>query len=92
MARRGPGSKFARKRLARAEMLMQLAMTADRWVSELAGTAPDVRPFEEWPNDEGFRVLARKYDLTKGDLVAIVRAVSVQAEQRAERAGYSETV
>lgn len=71
---------------------MHLAFSADRWATALLGEEPGIRPFEEWPEDEPFRVMARKYDLTKEDLATIVQNLAIQAEERAERAGYGETV
>lgn len=87
----GPAPKRARARLARAEVLMHLHMTAERWSSELAGREPGALPFEEWPADEPFRVMARTYGLTAGDLSRICAGLAEQLHGQAERAGYAET-
>lgn len=83
--------KRERVRLARSELLVQLATTAERWRKELlheegCGT---ISP-EEWGGDDPFVQLARAYDLSYADLARICDKLGDDFERRALRSGYEE--
>lgn len=82
------GPKRERRRLAKAELLVQLAVTAEHWSRSLAGTESGVRPVAEWPSDDPFVTLCRTYALTPAELSAICHQLGDEIEARAERAGY----
>lgn len=82
--------KRQRTRLAKAELLMDLAVTADRWAGEVAGTIDGVRPFSEWPDSDPRRQLCHRYGLTPADIVRICRALGAELENASMRRGYEE--
>lgn len=89
MDRKPSRRKAERQRLARAELWMQLAMSAERWKNEL--TVPGrSAPFEDWPEDDALKRLCRVYDLTPGDLARVAEGIAEQLEARALRNGYDE--
>lgn len=83
--------KRQRRRLARADLIVELSMTADRWACEVDSTEPKMRPFDEWPDDDPLRTLCRVYGLAPADLAGILRDLSADLEARAERCGYIES-
>lgn len=83
-------SKRARMRLAKAELIAQLAMTTECWRSNLLHEKPDVLPPEDWAPDDPFVVLARTYDLPFADLAKLCNLLGDDLEARAIRAGYDE--
>jgi len=85
-------TKRARARLAKAELLAHLSMTADRWACEVDDTEPGTRPFAEWPETDPRVALCRTYRLTPTDLARLCREISAELEARAVRAGYDETL
>lgn len=85
--------KKERVRLVRAEMLMHLAMTADRWADEVTDDDQGAtRPFAEWPADDPLRKLCEAYNVTAADLGAVLRDLAEQLQRRADRSGYAETL
>lgn len=81
--------KSERLRLARAELLVQLAMSAGRWANELRG-GPGARPFEEWPHDDALKSLCRTYRIDRTDLAKAADDLADRLERQAIRAGYDE--
>lgn len=81
--------KRERTRLAKAELWMLLASTAERWANDLAGNGP-VRPFEEWGDDDPMVAVARRYQLTPADLARLMGSIADQVETRALKAGFEE--
>lgn len=79
--------KAEREQAARAELLLQLSVAADRWASELRNECGGL-PFEQWPEDDPLRVVARSYSLTREDLARLAATLAEQLERRAIRAGY----
>lgn len=82
--------KAERRRLAKAEVIMHLASTAQRWADDIEGGDARVAPFDQWPADDPHRALCRTYDLAPKDLVAILTKLADGLEDRAERAGYAD--
>lgn len=82
--------KRLRTRLAKAELLMDLAVTADRWAGEVAGTVEGTKPFSEWPDSDPRRQLCHRYALTPADIVRILRALGAELENASMRRGYDE--
>lgn len=78
-----------RKRLAKAELILNLAVTAQRWADDLTGVNPTA-PFAEWGHDDPFVRLCRVYGLTPADLARLAEGLAAQLEARAERSGYTE--
>jgi hypothetical protein len=81
--------KAERKRLAKSELLLNAAVTVQRWANDLTGKNPTA-PFSEWGEDDPFVSLCRRYDLTPADLAKIAEGLAEQLEARAIRAGYEE--
>jgi hypothetical protein len=88
-ARRRTVPKAERKRLAKAELLLNAAVTVQRWADDLTGKNPTA-PMSEWGDDDPFVSLCRRYALTPADLAKIAEGLAEQLEGRAERAGYAE--
>lgn len=82
--------KRERRRLAKAELLMHLALAADAWAAMVDGSDPKCRPIEEWPADDPLVTLARTYALTPKDLAGLCRQLAQEMENRSERAGYAD--
>jgi hypothetical protein len=82
--------KRDRQRLARAELLLQLAVFADQQAKACRSERADLIPFEAWPDDDPLRVIARTYQLTGPDLAKLLDELAGQIEARAERAGYAD--
>lgn len=84
--------KRERMRLAKAELLLWLAVKAADWAGQVDDRpgAP-TRPFAEWSPDDPFRKMAETYALTGADLGRILDRIGDELERRAERAGYAET-
>jgi hypothetical protein len=91
LLRTGKRRKSQRRRLASAEVWMQLAMTTERWKAEVTDNSPRTTPFAEWPDDDPLKLLCTTYDLTPADLAKLLDTIGAQLEARATRAGYDET-
>lgn len=96
---RGQVRKRERSRLAKAELLMVLAVKAEQWASDIdparIGQTPADRgllPFEEWDKYEPdvFRSLAKRYGLDQHDLGRLLTSIGDELENRAIRAGFDE--
>lgn len=85
-------NKRERTRLARAEILMQLAMTAQRWADEVADRSGTTRPVAEWPADDPMVRLMRTYDLSQYDLDRLLTAIAQQIENRSLASGFDEVI
>lgn len=87
-----PGTVYAamgeRKRLAKAELLMELAVHAQTHVVMLQGTG--VTRFENWPADDPMVRIARIYALTPKELAKLMEGLANDLEARALRCGYDE--
>lgn len=79
----------ARRRLARSELLVFLAMLAQRHADDLAGKG-GARPVAEWPSDDLEMVLCRRYGLTPADLSRVWFDLAEQFEAKALREGYED--
>lgn len=82
-------TKRQRARLAKAELLMALAGTAERWHRELSGDGGGLPP-GEWPDDDPFIALCRTYRLAPPDLSRLCHEIGGELEARALHAGYDE--
>lgn len=82
--------KRERSRLAKAELLMHLAMTVEDWSKSLADANPGTRPVVEWPDNDPLVALCRTYRLTPADLSRLCHRLGDELENRAERAGYAD--
>lgn len=89
MARELDMPKRARVRLAKAELLVMLAVKAEEWKQMLAGTAGCLPP-DQWPDDDPFIELCRTYQLTPADLSRLCNQLGEDLEHRAIRVGYDE--
>jgi len=82
-------TKRQRQRLAKAELLMALASTAERWKRELSGDGGGLPP-AEWPAADPFVTLCRLYRLAPADLARLCHQIGGELESRSLRAGYDE--
>lgn len=82
-------AKSARKRLAKAELMMHLAVTANRWKSELQGSG---RPVSEWSADDPLVTLCRTYQLAPAELAEVCDKIGDELEGRALRGGYDDRI
>jgi hypothetical protein len=87
--------KRERRRLARAELLLHLAVTVERWGKTLveAGTGEGAArnpSVEEWGRDDPLGALCRTYGLSPADLAQECHRLGDEMEKRALRAGYAE--
>jgi hypothetical protein len=76
--------------LAKSELLLCLAVSAQRWADEVGDDSSHTRPFAEWDDSDRFRALARTYDLTGPDLADVLARIAEELEARAIRCGYDE--
>lgn len=86
-------SKATRKRLAKSEVWLWLAATAQRWSDEVADKSPHTKPFAQWENGgqpDPFHQLCRTYGLTQLELSRLVESVAELAESQAMRTGYED--
>lgn len=83
-------SKTQRKRLAKSELLMHLAITAARWQKEILSQESGVLPFAEWPVDDPLVTLTRTYQLDPADLARLCDQLGDDLERRAIRVGYDD--
>lgn len=87
--------KRRRTKLAKSELWLALAATAQRWSDEV-GDKPGTGtlPFAQWgtaPGDmDPFHELCQRYDLSAADLSRILEHIAEQLENRALRNGYDE--
>lgn len=81
-------AKRDRKRAARAALIAELSMTAERWSSELAGKEKGVTPPEEWPDSDPFVRLALLHGLSFADVSKLCADLGAELEERALRNGY----
>jgi hypothetical protein len=81
-----------RRRVTRikADLWMQLAMTAQRWADQVSNKAPGLIPFDQWPADDPLRQMCERHDLAPSELALIITSVADQLEARSESAGYGE--
>lgn len=82
--------KRERTRLARAEMWLQLSMSAQRWADEVTDNSPDSKPVAEWSPDEPLLVIMRTHDLSQADLGRLLTTMAQQLENKAIASGYGE--
>ena len=83
--------KRERKRLAKAELLMCLAVLCETWRKGCTDEDPShYLPFAEWADDDTFVALARTYQLTGADLGKLLWQIGGELENRAIRAGYDD--
>jgi hypothetical protein len=85
-----PEPKRRRVQLAKSELLLHLAMTAERWSRECESTQPGVIPFDQWPDDDPLVTLCRTYQLSPADMARACRQIAEETEGRAMRAGYED--
>jgi hypothetical protein len=83
--------KAYRMKLAKSEVILEIACWAQSHAND-AGDRPNARtrPFDEWPNDDPERVIARRYGLKGTDLAKIWDQLADEFERRALRTGYEE--
>lgn len=77
-------------RAAKAELLMQLAASCDRWRSELLAEPIEEgqpRPFDTWPDTDPLKKVVVDNDLTPEDVAKLCNTLGDQMEGRAIRAG-----
>lgn len=91
MARALTTPKKDRVRLAKAELLMELALRAECWKRQATDQDSAMRPFAEWTPDDPLRAIAITYNLTGEDLGRILDRLGSELEARADRAGYADT-
>jgi hypothetical protein len=82
--------KKARRRLARSEILIALAVQTEILAKQVQDQDPTTKPFGDWPSDDPFVVLTRKYRLSPDDLARELRTVGEQLENRALASGYDD--
>lgn len=83
-------SKYRRRKLARAELLVALALVAQEWQAAIGDQDDNTIPFSQWPPDDTFVALCRKYDLEPADLVRLLDDIGAGLERRAMQAGYED--
>jgi len=88
-----------RKKGAKAELLMLLAVRAEEWGDQLhkgvptgepatSWGTPTIHALDTWPVDDPFRIIAATYNLSPRQLQAILSELGQELENRAERLGY----
>lgn len=77
-----------RKRLAKAELYMLLAVSTLRWRRELMGEDPESLPPEQWPAEDPLAKLCRTHQLTPVQLAQVCDTMGEELERRALRGGY----
>lgn len=96
--------KRERARLAKAELWLNLAQSAQGWADSItkadavskkiaAGGKQernDVPPIERWPNDYPICVLMKLYDLEPKDMARLCTQIANEVENRALKAGYED--
>lgn len=82
--------KWRRKRHAKAELWVLLAMHAESYAQQLQGCEAGIAPPEQWPADDPFRTLWEKYGLTPAELGKLLGDIADQMEIRAMQAGYDD--
>lgn len=87
---RNATGKRRRSKLAKAELWMSLAVTAEGWADQIDGADPATKPLDEWPADDLFVTLCRTYKLSPADLARLCRQIGQEVENRALNAGYDE--
>lgn len=89
----GEAPKRRRVQLAKSEVWMFLATTAQRWADDVADRGGG-RPFAGWEKEgevDPFHELGRIYGLDQTDLAKLIEDQAAQLEYRAIRAGFEET-
>lgn len=84
--------KAERRQLARAEILLLVAVLAGDHAKAFEGTAPGILPVDEWPDTDPEVSIMRRYDLTQADMAKIWDKIADGLELQAERAGYDRTL
>jgi hypothetical protein len=82
-------NKRVRTRLARSELWIELACKTEQWAKDIEGTGL-TKPFDEWPHNDPFRVIAATYELSGADLVRLLRSLGAQCEAHAMHSGFEE--
>jgi len=88
-------AKRERRQLAKAESLMDLAIVAGGYASDLRTGLIDgtvgIKPVAEWGDDDPHVIRCRTYGLTPVELAAVFTGIADELEARAERAGFERT-
>lgn len=83
--------KRQRTRLAKAELLILLAVHCDGVAADVEGTSGYTRPFAEWGDDDPLRDLCHRYGLGAADITRLLRGLGAELENSAMRRGYEDT-
>jgi hypothetical protein len=83
----GPRKPQRRQHL-RAELLVQLAMTLDRWGRSVVDQEPGLAPFGQWPPDDPLRELVERHELAPAEAQQECSRLAARLERLAERSGY----
>lgn len=83
--------KAERRQLAKAELLLLMAVLAADHAKAFEGTAPGILPVDEWPATDPEVRIMRHYELTQPDMAKVWDQIAEGLESRAERAGYERT-
>lgn len=77
--------KRERMQLAKSELWVDLSVTIGEWIRETESTRDDVFDSDEsWPISD----IAKRYELTRRDMVKLLDLLAAQCERAADRAGY----
>lgn len=89
--------KRARSRLAKSELWVQLAVSAQSWADSIRkaaasdGVGPNaVPPLSRWPADDPMIDLMKRYDLGPDDIARLCAQLADECETRAERSGFDQ--
>jgi hypothetical protein len=82
--------KRERRRLATAELWLQVAMTVQEWADGVSDARTGWLAFAEWDPEDPLRQLCERYQLSPSDLRKLLEAMADQLEARAVRAGYAD--
>lgn len=82
--------KRQRTRLAKAELLMLLAVHMEQTGADVDGTSGRTRPFAEWGDDDPLRQLCHTYGLGQADIARLCRALASELENDAMRRGFED--
>lgn len=82
--------KRQRTRLAKAELLLLLAVHCEGTAADVDGTSGRTRPFSEWGDDDPLRDLCHRYGLGQADIARLCRGIASELENSAMRRGYED--